>query len=115
MRNEDLAEILETSLKADPVYRLPSDFAQKVTLSIVRREQWKSDLSDYLYLTAGLVAIMAAACGIYYFADKDLLMRIWIFLKSNLLPVSFILLTINFILLADRVLLRLLFSRWKTN
>lgn len=113
MRNEELSDILEKSMKAEPEYKLSADFAQKVTLSVVKREQWRTDLSDYLYLTASLIGLLVAVTGIYYIADKELLIRIWIFLKSNLLPVSFILLTVNFIFLADRVLLRLLFNKWK--
>jgi hypothetical protein len=113
MRNEELSDILEKSMKAEPEYKLSADFAQKVTLSVVKREQWRTDLSDYLYLTASLIGLLMAVTGIYYIADKELLIRIWIFLKSNLLPVSFILLTVNFIFLADRVLLRLLFNKWK--
>jgi hypothetical protein len=113
MRNEELSDILEKSMKAEPKYKLSADFAQKVTLSVVKREQWRTDLSDYLYLTASLIGLLVAVTGIYYIADKELLIRIWIFLKSNLLPVSFILLTVNFIFLADRVLLRLLFNKWK--
>ena len=113
MRNEELSDILETSLKAEPEYRLSANFAQKVTLSVVKREQWRSDLSDYLYLTASLIGVLVAVSGIYYIADKELLIRIWVFLKSNLLPVTFLFITANFIFLADRVLLRLLFSKWK--
>ena len=85
MRNEELSEILEKSLKAEPEYKLSADFAQKVTLSVVKREQWRTDLSEYLYLTASLTGLLVAVSGIYYIADKDLLIRIWIFLKSNLL------------------------------
>ena len=31
MKNEDLSVILKTALKAEPNFRLSSDFAQKVT------------------------------------------------------------------------------------
>ncbi len=115
MKNEDLSEMLTTALRAEPDYTLPSNFALKMTLSIARKERWKINLSDYAYLVASLLFLLLITSGVYYLADKDLLFRTWSFLKSNLLPVTLILFTLNFILLADRVLLPYLFDRRKTN
>lgn len=114
MRPEELDEILERSLKADPGYLLSADFAKNVTANLERKEQWKSDLMDYFYLVACLLLLLAAVTGIYYFANNQLFIKALVFLKSNYLPVVYIVTIFNFILLADRVLLRLLFSRWKS-
>lgn len=114
MKTEALNEILDRSLKAEPEFRLPPDFANKVTATLVRREQWKSDLTEYFYLVACLVLLVMVATAIYYFADNQYLIRAIAFLKSNFVPVTFVVLILNFILLADRVLLRLLFTRWKS-
>jgi len=110
MKKDELTEILEQSIGAAPEFKLPADFAQKVTLSVVRREQWKQDLQEYFYLIGSLIFLLAVTSGIYYLADKVLLMRILVFVKSNLLQVTFIFFILNFILLADRVLLRILFN-----
>lgn len=114
MKTEELNDLLEQSLKAEPKFLLSPDFAQKVTASVVRKEQWKSDLSDYFYLLACLLFLVMAVTGIYYFANNQFFIRALTFLKSNFVPVLFVVLILNFILLADKVLLRLLFSRWKS-
>jgi len=113
MRNDELTEILDRSFSVEPDFRLPVDFAQKVTTSILRRERWKTDLQDYFFLTAILVGLIAVASGTYYLVDKELLIRALNFFESNWLPVSFLVFILNFVLFADKVLLRLLFSRWK--
>ena len=115
MRKDELTEILDRSLSGKPDFRLPVDFAQKVTTSIVRRERWKTDLQDYFFLTAILVGLIAAASGIYYLLDKEFLIRTLNFFESNGVPVAFLIFILNFVLFADKVLLRLLFSRWKTD
>jgi hypothetical protein len=115
MKNDELNKILDASFKVEPDYHLSSDFVQKVTLAVVKREQWKTDLADYFYLMAGLVLLLAVATGIYYLADKELLVKIIAFVKSNIVPVEFMGIILSFILLADRVLLRLLFNLWKSN
>jgi hypothetical protein len=115
MRKDELTNILERSMGVEPNFRLPADFAQRVTASVVRREQWKSDLQEYFYLIGSLIFLLAVTAGIYYLADKELLMHIWAFVKSNLLPLTLLFFIFNFILLADKVLLRMLFNRWKTN
>ncbi len=114
MKSEKLSEILEQSFGAEPDYRLPADFAQKVSSSVIRREKWKTDLREYLYLMAALIILIAAASGVYYLLDKELVIRLVKFFKSNISPLIFMIIILNFILLADKVLLRLLFSRWKT-
>jgi hypothetical protein len=115
MKNDELNNILDASFRNEPDYQLPTDFAQKVTLAVVKREQWKTDLSDYFYLMVCLVLLIVVATGIYYLADKELLVRTLAFLKRNIFPVLFMGFILSFILLADRVLLRLLFYRWKSN
>ena len=115
MRNDELTEILDRSINSEPDFRLPVDFAQKVTISVVRRERWKTDLLDYFYLTAILVGLIAAASGIYYLLDKELLIRALNFFESNWVPVAFLIFILNFVLFVDKVLLRLLFNRWKTD
>jgi len=113
MNNEELDKIIEKSFRTKPDYHLSADFAQKVTRSVVQREQWKNDLYEYLYLTAVLVSLISVAAGLYYYIDKELVVRVFSFMSGNIIQVISAVFILNFILFADRVLLRLLFSRWK--
>jgi len=115
MKNEELDQIIEGSFHAEPGFRLPADFAQKVSFSIVRREQWKTDLHEYLYLTGVLLALLIVVSGFYYFVDKAFVIQAFTFLSGNIITVTLLVLLLNFIFFADRVLLRLLFSRWNKN
>ena len=116
MKNEELDHIIEKSFRAEPDFHLPVNFAKKLTFSVMRREQWKTDLREYLYLTTILILLLAVASGTYYLIDKDIVIRIFSFITQNTLSVAFIVFILNFILFADRVLLRLLYNRWnRTN
>lgn len=112
MRNEELDQMVEKSFRKEPDFYLPVNFAQKVTFSLVRREQWKTDLHEYLYLTGVLFSLLAVVSGFYYFVDKEFVLKTITFVSENILPVILILFLLNFIFFADKVLLRLLFSRW---
>ncbi len=112
MKNEELDHIIEKSFRAEPEFQLPANFAEKVAFTVVRREQWKTDLREYLYLTGILLSLLAVVSGFYYFVDKAFVLQAVAFLSNNMIPVILIAFLLNFIWFADRVLLRLLFSRW---
>jgi len=112
MRNEELDQIIEKSFRTEPDFRLPTDFAQKLALTVVRREQWKTDLREYFYLTGVLLSLLAVVSGFYYFVDRVFVLQAFAFLSENVIPVISIVFLLNFIVFADRVLLRLLFNRW---
>lgn len=113
MTNEELDQIIEKSFNAQPVFQLPSDFAQKITSMVVHRNQWKNDLYDYFYLTTVIIALLSVVGGLYYYVDKELVVKFLDFVSGNIIQVVLVAFLLNFILFADRVLLRLLFSRWK--
>ena len=115
MKNEELDHIIEKSFKIEPDFRLPADFARKVTLSLTRHEQWKTDLREYLYLTSVLIFLILVAAVTYYLIDRNIVIRTFSFITQNTLPVAFVVFILNFILFADKVLLPLLFNRWKKN
>jgi hypothetical protein len=112
MRNEELDQIIERTYKTEPDFQLPADFAQKITLSVVRHEQWKNDLHEYLFLIAFITGILSVVGGLYYFIDKELIIRFFTFISGNAIQVILVVFLLNFILFTDRVLLRFLFSRW---
>lgn len=112
MNNEELDLLIEKSLKSSEEFRLPADFAQKVTVAVIRHEQWKSDLREYLSILGIIVTLLALAGGLYYYIDKGFVSNITAFVAKNLVQVIGAIFILNFILLADRVLLPLLFNRW---
>jgi putative Mn2+ efflux pump MntP len=112
MKNEELDTIIEKSLKSRQEFHLPPDFAQKVTLAVVKREQWKVNLKEYLILTGIIISLLAVAVGLNFYMDKSAIGRMLTFVSRYSLPVFCMVFILNFILLADRVLLPLLFNKW---
>ena len=111
MSNKELDQMIEKSVGTEPDFYLPADFASKVVFRIVRRGQWKADLMDYLYLIGILAFLLAIVSGTYYWVNKEFVLRVFNTISENLIPVILTAFLINFIIFADRVLLRLLFSR----
>jgi len=109
MKNEELDQIIEKSFRAETEFQLPANFAQKMAFNVARREQWKTDLREYLYLTGVLLLLIAVVSGFYYFVDKAFVLQAFTLLSQNLIPVVLIVFLLNFIWFTDRVLLRLLF------
>jgi hypothetical protein len=112
MKNEELEQMIVKSFSAEPDYHLPSDFAEKVTNIISHREQSKGSCQEYFYIAVISIILLAIAPGIYYLFDPEVLLKSFNFIKENIFPVAFIAVILSFILFADRVLLRFLFSRW---
>lgn len=112
MKNEELDQLIEKSFRTEFDFRLPVDFAQKVTSQVVRREQWKTDLREYLSVVGLLLLLISVVLGFYYFVDKEFVLKAFAFMSGNIIPVISIVFILNFIFFADKVLLRLLFSRW---
>ena len=112
MKNKELDKILEKSFGAEPEFHLSTDFARKMTNQIFRREQWKSDLIEYLSITGILAFLLIIVSGTYYLVNKELLLKTYTFIAENIVPVILAIILLNFILFADKVLLRLLFSKW---
>lgn len=111
MKNEELDLIIEKSLKTSDGFHLPADFARKVTVAVVRQEQWKNDLKEYLSILGIIISLLGVAAGLYYYLDKGFIGSITTFVSGNLIQVIGAVFVLNFILLADRVLLPLLFNR----
>ena len=115
MENKELESIIEKSLRTEPDFYLSVDFAQKVSNTIVRRKQWKSDFYEYLYLTGVIVLLLSVVSGLYYYIEKEFVMTFVSILSGNIIQAILVVFLLNFILFADRVLLPLLFSCWNIN
>lgn len=112
MENKELEYLVDRSLKAEPAYKLPADFALKLSRVIVRRRQWRTDLREYFSIVVVVVGLLSVAGGIYYLANKAVFAKMIGFVSGNLIPLALIVLTLNFVFFADRVLLPLMFNRW---
>lgn len=112
MKNEELDKIIEKSFRTEPGFSLPLDFAQRLTMKVIGREQWKTDLREYLYVTGVVLSLLLMVSGFYYFVDKEFVLKAFAFLSANLVPVVSVVLILNFIFFADKVILRFLFSRF---
>ncbi len=112
MDSERFDRIIEHSLKLEPGFSLSANFASSVTRAVVRREQWKIDLREYLLYSGVIAALVALVSGFYFFIDQNNVTEVFGFLKEHWMSVTTIVLLLNFIFFADKVLLRLLFSRW---
>ena len=88
------------------------DFAKRLTLKVIGREQWKNDLREYFLLSSVIVALLLIVAGFYYFVNQDFVLKAFDFLSTNLIPVISVLILVNFIFFADKVILRQLFRRW---
>jgi hypothetical protein len=112
MKNEDLGNIIEQSFRTEPDFRLSSDFAKKISGLVGRKNQLKANLHEYFFLSTVLFFLLAVSSCIYYFVDKETTLKFYTFFEANISFVFLIAFLINFILFADRVLLRLLFRKW---
>lgn len=112
MKDEELDQIINRSLKAEPSFQLSADFARKVVAAVVTREQWKSNLREYISISAVLIGLLAVVGGFFYFVDKAIVEKTFQYFLDHPVPVILIVFLLNFVFFADRVLLRLLFDRW---
>jgi hypothetical protein len=112
MNNQELDRIIEKGFSSDPGFSLSVDFAKRLTLKVIGREQWKNDLREYFLLSSVIVALLLIVAGFYYFVNQDFVLKAFDFLSTNLIPVISVLILVNFIFFADKVILRQLFRRW---
>ncbi len=112
MKNDELDNILEKSLRVEPGFQLSPGFAQMVTASVMRTDQLRNDIREYIYLTSVIISLLSVAAGLYYYLDRALMTQFFTFISENVFPVILAVFLLNFILFADKVLLPFLFSRW---
>lgn len=79
---------------------------------IIRRQQWKTDIREYLSVLAIVVFLLAIAGGTYYYANKVIFMKIIEFTSQNLIPIVLIVFILNFVFLHRPCSSSLMFNRW---
>lgn len=97
---------VEKSLKSEPAFTLPDDFADKMALRIEKRLALNQYIKEFL-IYAGVLAGLSVIAGLLgYFLIADTWAR-WIsLLLPNIEIAAGIAVIVLFILFADRVLLR---------
>lgn len=108
-------QLINDSFASDNEFKLPDNFADKVTSAIQRREQLKSDLIEYLQLCLVIIALFLISTGFYYYIDKDQVINVLKIASNNISLIAMLTIIFNFIIFADKVLLRFLFSNYKRN
>ena len=115
MKNKELDQLIEQSFGYEPDFQLPDNFARQVTAELKRRSQWKNNLIEYLFLIGFSSFLLTIVAGTYYLVNKEILIQILNFASQNIPSVIFVLVLLNFILFADRVLLPILFNSQNFN
>lgn len=111
--NIDIDKLINESFESSCEFKLTDNFADKVTLTIIKREQFKSDLIEYFQICTAFISLFAIVAGFYLYIDKGQLMNaLKIFTDNSALSIM-IILAVNFIVFIDRVLLRILFDNYK--
>ena len=113
MRAEELDQIIEKSFRTEPDFHLPDDFTSKIVFAVDQQEQWRTNVTEYLNILGIITALILVVAGFYFYVDSNLMLEVLSFISGNIIQVILIGFILHFILFADRVLLRLLFSKWK--
>jgi len=112
MNNQELDQIIDRGFRSEPTFSLSVDFAKKVTLKVIGRELWKNDLREYFLMSFVIIALLLFVTGFYYFVDKDFVVDAFAFITKNIIPIVSLLIVVNFVFFADKVILKQLFRRW---
>ena len=112
MNNQELDQIIDRGFRTEPTFSLSVDFAKKVTLKVIGRELWKNDLREYFLMSFVIIALLLFVTGFYYFVDKDFVVDAFAFITKNIIPIVSLLIVVNFVFFADKVILKQLFRRW---
>jgi hypothetical protein len=98
------------ALTEEPGFFLPADFADKMTEKIRRRHSLRESLKEYSVYAALFLGLAIFVCGFLLFINKDNLSQLQAFVTGNLTEIILLVFIANFILFADKVLLRILFT-----
>jgi hypothetical protein len=112
MKNKEVDILIEKVLKYEPDFKLPAGFAMKMAGVVSRSHQWKANFREYISIVTVVVALMIIAGATYYYTNKVVFLKILEFTSQNLIPLVLVILVLNFVFFADRVLLPLMFNRW---
>lgn len=106
----DFDKYVDNALKEEPDFFLPVDFADKMTGKISRKYDVKESLKEYSVYAAVFFGLAILVCSFFIFINKGDLSQLQVFFTKHLAEIISLVFIANFILFADKVLLRLLFT-----
>ncbi len=98
------------ALKEEPDFFLPSDFTDKMTEKIRRKYTLRENLKEYSVYTVLFLGLAILVCAFLFYINKDTPLQLQTFITGHFAEIISLIFVANFILFADKVLLRLLFS-----
>ena len=105
----DLDKYINGALKQEPDFFLSPDFADKMTEKISRRYSFQESLREYSIYVSVFLGLAAFVCAFLLYINKENLSQISGFITGHFTEIVSLVFIANFILFADKVLLRILF------
>ena len=97
------------AFKTEPDFFLSADFADKITEKFTRDYSIRESFKEYSTYIGVLLGLAVFVCGFLLFINKDDLSQLQAFISGNLFEIISLVFIANFILFADKVLLRMMF------
>ncbi len=104
--DRELDQILDETLKSEPDFNLPSDFAELLSLKISKQSVLKQYINEFFLYLSVFMAIAGLSIATIYWMDQTILDQIILFIQQKYLAIIGINLILVFILFTDKVLLR---------
>ncbi|MCK4466163.1 MAG: hypothetical protein KAU83_10680 [Bacteroidales bacterium] len=101
-----LDELIDDTLKEEPLYSLPDDFADKVTRMVDRKVFLRKKIYELLFYAASIIVLLAIAGILMYFVDPEFLKSILNFLLVSKWFVIIGLISFSGIQTADHLLVK---------
>ena len=97
------------ALKEEPDFFLSADFADKMTEKISKRYSLRESLNEYLVYASIFLGLAILVGGFLLYINKDNPSQLQASVTGHLTEIISLIFIANFILFADKVLLRMLF------
>lgn len=101
---------IDGALKEEPGFFLSSGFADKMAEKISREYALHESLKEYSVYAALFLGLAILVGAFLFFINKNDFSQLQAFIANHLFEIISLVFVVNFILFADKVLLRLLFT-----
>jgi len=101
-----LDELIDDTLKEEPSYSLPDDFADKVTLMVDRKVFLQKRIYELLFYAASIIVLLVITGISLYFIEPEFLTSVFVALLSHKWIILFGLISLSGIQVADYFLVK---------
>lgn len=101
-----LNELIDETLKEEPSYSLPDDFADKIIRKVDKKVFLQKRIYELLFYAASIIVLLAIAGILMYFVDPEFLTSVFVALLSYKWIVLFGLISLSGIQVADYFLVK---------